>query len=138
MEQSRFDEFAADVAVERSITLPADPDSIWEHLTDGDLLSDWMDGEVEITPRPGGSITMAPDDGPLIWGTVEEVIPGHRLQWSWRSDDGLPTQVEIDLVPAEDGTTLTVRETLLPWTTTGLPPQWVDPPYPSAFLSAAA
>jgi uncharacterized protein YndB with AHSA1/START domain len=138
MEEDAFEELAADVAVERSITLPADPDSIWEHLIDGDLLSDWMEGEVEISPRPGGSITMTPNDGPVIWGTVEEVVPGRRLQWSWRSDEGLPTQVEIDLEPVDDGTALTVRETLLPWTTTGRPPQWVDPPYPRAFLSAAA
>jgi hypothetical protein len=50
----------------------------------------------------------------------------------------MPTQVEIDLEPTEDGTDLTVRETLLPWKTSGLPPFWVDPPYPRAFLSAAA
>ncbi len=138
MNEERFEELASDVAVERSITLPADPDSVWEHLTHGDLLGDWMEGEVEIDLRPGGSITMTPDRGPVVWGTVEEVISGRRLQWSWRTDEGLPTQVEIDLEPVEDGTALTVRETLLPWRITGLPPQWADPPYRGPFLSAAA
>jgi hypothetical protein len=65
-------------------------------------------------------------------------VPGRRLQWSWRTDDGLPTQVEIELEPAEDGSALTVRETLLPWTITGPPPQWGGPLFPVAFLSAAA
>jgi uncharacterized protein YndB with AHSA1/START domain len=91
---------------------------------------------VEIDARSGGSITMNPEDGPEIWGTIEEVVPGRRLQWSWRTDDGLPTQVEIELEPVDDGTALTVRETLLPWTITGLPPQWETTP--GNFLSAAA
>jgi len=139
MHDDPFEDLAGDVAVERSITLPANPDSVWEHLTDGHLLGDWMGDPIEIEPRPGGSITMTPDDGPLVWGTVEEVEPGRRLQWSWRTDDGLPTQVEIDLEPADDGmTSLTVRETLLPWRITGLPPQWADEAYPRVFLSAAA
>jgi uncharacterized protein YndB with AHSA1/START domain len=81
---------------------------------------------------------MTPDNGPVVWGTIEEVLPGRRLQWSWRTDDGLPTQVEIELEPTDGGTALTVRETLLPWRTTGLPPRWIDPPYSRAFLSVAA
>ncbi|HSJ83647.1 MAG TPA: SRPBCC family protein [Acidimicrobiia bacterium] len=138
MDEERYEELAGDVAVERAITLPADPDSVWEHLTDGNLVGDWMGGDVEIEARPGGRITMTPEDGSVVWGTVEEIIPGRRLQWSWRTDDGLPTQVEIEIEPSEEGTDLTVRETLLPWKTSGLPPRWVDPPYPQAFLSAAA
>jgi hypothetical protein len=46
--------------------------------------------------------------------------------------------VEIELEPVENGTALTVRETLLPWTSTGRPSQWIDPPFPGTFLSAAA
>jgi uncharacterized protein YndB with AHSA1/START domain len=126
------------VSVERSITLPAEPDTVWEHLTNGSLVGDWMEGEVSITPRPGSPITMTPEEGPVVWGTVEEVIPGRRIQWSWRIDDGLPTQVEFELAPVEEGTTLTVKETLLPWTTTGLPPRWIDRTSPSACLTAAA
>ena len=133
-----FEDLTGEISVERSIDLSVPPDSVWQHLTDGDLLGDWMEGEVEITARPGGSITLLPEEGDLVWGTVEEVIPGKRLQWSWRTDEGMPTQVEIEIGSAGEGTTLSVRETLLPWTTTGLPPQWVDPPSPMAFLSAAA
>src|SRR3970282_948037 len=126
------------VSVERSITLPAEPDTVWEHLTNGSLVGDWMEGEVSITPRPGSPITMTPEEAPVVWGTVEEVTPGRRIQWSWRTDDGLPTQVEFELAPVEEGTTLTVKETLLPWTTTGPPPRWVDRTSPSACLTAAA
>ena len=138
MQEERFEELAGDITVERSITLPADPETIWERLTDENLVGDWMEGDVSIEARPGGAIIMTPAEGAPVWGTVEEVVPGRRLQWSWRTDDGLPTQVEIELERVEDGTTLTVRETLLPWTITGLPPQWGGSPFPRAFLSAAA
>ena len=137
MHEEQFEDLAG-TAVERSVTLPADPDSVWEHLSEGDLLSDWMEGVVEIDLRPGGTITLTPDDGPVVWGSVEEVDPGHRIQWSWRTDEGLPTQVEIELDPMKDGTGLTVRETLVPWQTTGLPPQWVDPPFSGTVLLSAA
>ena len=138
MHEERFEELSGDVAVERSVTLPADQDTVWEHLTDGRLLGDWMGSPIEIDPRPGGRIVMTPEDGSIVWGTVEESIPGRRLQWSWRTDDGLRTQVEIEMEPGDDGTDLTARETLLPWTSTGQPPQWVDRPGPELFLSVAA
>jgi uncharacterized protein YndB with AHSA1/START domain len=122
MDEHLFDEFAGDVAVERSVDLDADPSVIWEHLIDGDLLSEWMEAPIEIEPRCGGRIEMTPEGGPVTWGTVEELVVEKRIQWSWRTDDGLPTLVEIELAPNEAGTTLTVRETLLPWTVGGMPP----------------
>ena len=137
MHEDRFQENSG-VTVERSITLPADPDTVWRHLTVGDLLGAWMEGDVTVVPRPGGAITLSPPDGKPVWGTVEEVVPGRRIQWTWRTDDGLPTLVEIELVPRDDGTGLTVRETLLPWRVDEHPPRWSDPPGPRAALSAAA
>ena len=138
MQEERFEELAGDITVERTVTLPADPNTVWERLTDQNLVGDWMEGDVSIEARPGGAITMTPEEGAPVWGTVEEVVPGHRLQWSWRTDVGLPTQVEIELEQVEEGTILTVRETLLPWTITGLPPQWGGSPFPRASLSVAA
>ncbi len=138
MQEERFEELAGDITVERTVTLPADPGTVWERLTDENLVGDWMEGDVSIDARPGGAITMTPEEGDPVWGTVEEVVPGRRLQWSWRTDDGLPTQVEIELEQVDEGTALTVRETLLPWTITGLPPQWGGSPFPRASLSVAA
>ena len=138
MHEEWHEELAGEISVERTVTLPAHPEEVWEHLTQGDLLGEWMDGEVTIAPRPGGKIEMTPDNGPTVWGTVEDVIPTSRIQWSWRSDVGLPTQVEIELAPSDKWTRLTVRETLLPWRISGMPPQWIDPPAPIARLSAVA
>ncbi|HEU5112663.1 MAG TPA: SRPBCC domain-containing protein [Acidimicrobiia bacterium] len=138
MQEEFFEEMSGDIKVERRVSLPVEPGTVWERLIDENFVGDWMGGEVSIEARPGGAIILDPDEGAPVWGTVEDVVPGRRLQWSWRTDDGLPTQVEIELEPAEEGTILTVRETLLPWTVTGLPPQWGGSPFPRASLSAAA
>jgi uncharacterized protein YndB with AHSA1/START domain len=107
------------VAVERKIELCVGADEVWPFLTGGEYLSIWMEGVVEIDPRPGGGITLNREGMAPVWGTVEEVKERHRIQWSWRTDDGLPTLVEIELQPSEAGTSLTVRETLLPWQVSG-------------------
>jgi uncharacterized protein YndB with AHSA1/START domain len=116
------------VSVERSVRLETTTEELWRHLTDGELLSEWMEGEVAIDPRPGRDITLTPESGPMVWGTVEEVVERRRLQWSWRTDEGLPTLVEIELTPGDDGTILTVRETLLPWQVSG-PDEQLEFPY---------
>ena len=100
--------------VERDIEIEKSPGDVWSYLIEDDLISTWMGGEVEFQPRVGGAIEMGP-----IWGTIEELDAPHRIQWSWRTDDGLPSLVEIELEPIESGTRLTVRETLLPWTISG-------------------
>lgn len=138
MHEEHFEDLAGDVAVERAISLPVDPDTVWRHLIDGDLLGEWMGGEVDIDARPGGSIALVPEVGQRVWGTIEEVVAGKRLQWSWRTDEGMPTQVEIDLEEIEAGTELVVRETLLPWRTHGIAPMWLPAPGPGdTFLAAA-
>ncbi len=63
MQEERFEELAGDITVERTVTLPSDPDSVWERLTDENLVGDWMEGDVSIDARPGGAITMTPEDG---------------------------------------------------------------------------
>ena len=122
MEQVFGEELAGDVEVERTITLPTTPDVAWRYATDGDLLSDWMRGEVTIDARPGGRIEMERRGRAPVWGTVEVVEAPKRIQWSWRTDDGMPSQVEIELAPSDGACVITVRETLLPWRVSGLPP----------------
>jgi len=115
------------ISIERSIHLESTVENVWEHLTDGDLAGIWMDGEMSITPRVGGRISISNPDAAEVWGTVEHVIEGERIQWSWRTDDGLPTLVEIELAPGGSGTRLTVRETLLPWRVSGPDGYWEGP-----------
>jgi uncharacterized protein YndB with AHSA1/START domain len=110
--------------IERSVEVPAHPDEVWERIVDGDLAEEWMG--VRVEPRRGGKVTV-PDRE--VIGTVEEVVPGESITWSWRETDGDPSQVTIDLMPTEEGTRVTIVERLLEYRITGLPP---------VFLSQAA
>ena len=68
MHEELFEELAGDIAVERKVTLPADPDRVWQHLTEGDLVADWMGGEVEIEVRPalGTQVTLGTMRGQVV------------------------------------------------------------------------
>ncbi|HZD23236.1 MAG TPA: SRPBCC domain-containing protein [Acidimicrobiia bacterium] len=106
--------------IERSVELPAAPGEVWQRIVDGDLAEEWIG--VRIEPRPGGEVVVP--DKEMI-GTVEEVIPGESITWSWREPDGDPSQVRIDLAPTEDGTRITVTERLLEYRITGAPPLFI-------------
>jgi uncharacterized protein YndB with AHSA1/START domain len=127
-----------DISIERGVVLAAPPDKVWEHLTDGELVSRWMGGSVTLDARVGGSIRMTSPDAPDVWGTIEEVVDGRRLQWSWRTDHGLPALVEIELEPEKTGTRLTVRESLLPWQSTFATPVWISRSMPRFWSSMVA
>jgi uncharacterized protein YndB with AHSA1/START domain len=110
--------------IERSVEVPADLDEVWEQIIDGDLAEEWMG--VRVEPRRGGEVTVPDRD---VIGTVEDVVPGESITWSWREIDGDPSQVTIALEPTETGTRVTIVERLLEYRITGLPP---------VFLSRAA
>lgn len=103
--------------IERSVELPAEPDEVWEKIVDGDLSEEWMG--VRLVPRPGGDVTVP---GREMIGTVEEVVPGESITWSWREPEGDPSQVTIRVTPTESGSRVDITERLLEFKITGLPP----------------
>lgn len=114
------------VSVERTRQLDIGVEELWDHITDG--MSGWMGGDVEIDVRVGGVITMQSPGAPEVWGIVEDVEPGRRLQWVWRTDDGLPTLVEIEIEGDSETSEITIRETLLEWQIIEIEPRWLDGP----------
>jgi uncharacterized protein YndB with AHSA1/START domain len=103
--------------IEREVELPAEAAEVWERIVIGDLAEEWMG--VRIEPRPGGSVIVP--DRPVI-GTVEEIVPGERITWSWREIDGEPSQVTIEVTPIEGGSKVTIVERMLEYRITGTPP----------------
>lgn len=103
--------------VERSIEIPAEPDDVWKQIANGVLAEEWMG--VRVTPRRGGDVVV-PDRE--VIGTVEEVVPGETITWSWREVDGEPSQVTIEIAPTENGTRVTITERLLEYRITGSAP----------------
>jgi uncharacterized protein YndB with AHSA1/START domain len=76
--------------VARDITIPGDPDEVWEALTDPELLAEWMGDDREAV--------------------VEEAEWPERLVFWWWEDDEPGSRVELRLVAVPDGTRVTVTE----------------------------
>jgi uncharacterized protein YndB with AHSA1/START domain len=107
--------------IERSTEIDVEPEEVWERIIDGDLAEEWMG--VRLEPRRGGTVTVPDRD---VIGTVEEVVPGESITWSWRETDGEPSQVTIEISPTGDGTRITIVERMLEYKITGLPPVFLD------------
>jgi uncharacterized protein YndB with AHSA1/START domain len=95
--------------IEREIVVPAEPNEVWEALTDPAELEEWFATEAELDPRPGGAGIFRWENGEERRATVREVEPGERLVLDWDDEDG--GEVEFTLEPDEEGTRLVVRET---------------------------
>ncbi len=108
---------SVDPAVRRQIDVDADPVDVWDAIVDDDRRAAWFGGPTTLDVSPGGHGTFVdPDDARRV-ATVDEVIPGRHLSWTWRTagcpDDGHDhgeSRVEIDLEPLPDGTRIIVTE----------------------------
>jgi len=113
-------------SVERDVALPVEPDEAWEAVSDPERLGDWLGGDVEMDPVPGGEFRIRfdgedgeegaerSDDAGERVGFVEEIDHGERrLSFWWRRpDDELATRVQIELEETTDeGTVVRVIET---------------------------
>jgi uncharacterized protein YndB with AHSA1/START domain len=108
-------------AVTRTITLDAEPEEVWEHLSDPDSLGAWLGGRAEIDLRPGGLGCMDLPDGSRSV-LVTEVEECSRLSWLWWREDGTTSAVEVTLTPDGDTTELTiVEQTVFAEPATGTP-----------------
>jgi uncharacterized protein YndB with AHSA1/START domain len=100
-------------SVERELLVSGEPDEAWEAVADPERLGDWLGGDVELDPVPGGEFYIGFDDGGERTGFVEELDSDeHRLAFWWRSPgDELATRVQISLEETEEGTLIRVAET---------------------------
>ncbi len=100
--------------VTREIDLPASPDEVWEQVTESDQLGEWLDADVELEVRPGGSGSFRFGDGEVRRALVRDVDPGHRLAFTWwpltGDEVGRATTVTITIEPAPDGSRLRLVE----------------------------
>ncbi len=86
--------------IERTVTLPAPPETVWEVVTgDG-----WLADEVRLDLWPGGDAHFCSRPSSKA-GWVEEAIAPSRLAFWWAVDDEPATRVELTLDPQEGGGT---------------------------------
>ena len=100
-------------------TFEAPPELVWRGWTEPDLLKRWVGSDpkgsvesVRIDPKPGGSyeFVFRNSDGAehATSGTYVAFEPHRRLAftWTWRSEPGRETLIQIALEPSGGGTVM--------------------------------
>ena len=106
--------------VRRETQIAAPPAAVFALLTDPEKILRWMGTEAELDPRPGGLYLVNVTGARCARGAFTEVVPVHRLAYSfgWDGSAEVPpgsSLVEIDLIDqAPDGTLLRMTHTGLP------------------------
>lgn len=107
------------LVVRRETHIAAPPASVFALLTDPEKILRWMGTEAELEPQPGGLYLVNVTGARFGRGTFREVVPVHRLAYSfgWEGSGEVPpgsSLVEIDLIEQPDGTLLRLTHTGLP------------------------
>lgn len=100
------------------IEIAAPQATVFAFLTDPDKIMRWL-GKATVEAHPGGIYLVSVGDRHIARGEFTEVIPVHRLAYSfgWEEREDMPpgsSLVEIDLVEKDGGT-------LVRFTHSGLP-----------------
>src|SRR5215470_7351652 len=104
------------LVVRRETQLAAPPAAVFALLIDPEKILRWMGTEAEFEPRPGGLYLLNVTGARFARGTFREVVPVHRLAYSFGWDDSkvVPpgsSLVEIDLLEEPGGTLLRLTHT---------------------------
>jgi uncharacterized protein YndB with AHSA1/START domain len=107
--------------IDYSIRIEAPAQTVFEMLTEADLLTEWMAREAQVDRRPGGSFRWVYENGDVVLGRFVEIEAPRRLVmdygWAEPASRGIPpgsTQVEITLEELDGGTLLRLVHRGLP------------------------
>jgi uncharacterized protein YndB with AHSA1/START domain len=98
--------------VERELVVEADPERVWDALTDESILADWFAPEAQLDPAVGGEVEFECEDGRRA-GTVVRVEPERELAFTWARPGEDESLVEFTLEPVVGGTRIVVKERAL-------------------------
>jgi uncharacterized protein YndB with AHSA1/START domain len=107
------------LVVRREIQVAAPPATVFAFLTDPEKILSWMGAEVTAEAHPGGLYLLKGVGARAARGEFREVVPVHRLAYSfgWDGSDEVPpgsSLVEIDLEDQDGGTLLRMTHSGLP------------------------
>src|SRR5215204_634107 len=107
------------LVVRRETHLSAPPAAVFALLTDPEKILRWMGTEAQVEPQPGGLYLVNVTGARFARGSFREVVPVHRLAYSFGWDDSevVPpgsSLVEIDLIEQPDGTLLRLTTSACP------------------------
>lgn len=94
--------------VEREVHLDAEPDEVWDALTDSERLGDWFGADVKGDPASGEVLRFKTPDGEERRALVEKAEPPRRLTFRWLEEPASRVDITIEEVP--DGSVLRVVE----------------------------
>jgi uncharacterized protein YndB with AHSA1/START domain len=107
------------LVIRRETHVPAPPAAVFALLTDPEKILRWMGTEAQLDPKPGGLYLLNVTGTRFARGTFREVVPVHRLAYSfgWDGSELVPpgsSLIEIDLIEEQNGTLLRMTHTGLP------------------------
>jgi uncharacterized protein YndB with AHSA1/START domain len=107
------------LVVRREQHIPAPPAAVFALLTDPEKILRWMGTEAQLEPREGGLYLVNVTGARFARGAFREVVPVHRLAYSfgWDGSKEVPpgsSLVEIDLIEEPEGTLLRMTQSGLP------------------------
>jgi uncharacterized protein YndB with AHSA1/START domain len=109
------------LVVRRDTFIAAPPAAVFAYLTDPEKIVGWMGSEAATQPLPGGVYLLKGISGKrrTARGAFREVVPVHRLAYSfgWEDGDEVPpgsSLVEFDLIDQDGGTLLRMTHSGLP------------------------
>ena len=107
------------LVVRRETHIPAPPAAVFALLTDPEKILRWMGTEAQVESQVGGLYLVNVTGARFARGSFREVIPVHRLAYSfgWDGSEAVPpgsSLVEIDLIEQPNGTLLRLTHTGLP------------------------
>jgi uncharacterized protein YndB with AHSA1/START domain len=105
--------------VKRETQIAAPPATVFAYLTDPQKILSWMGNEAKAEAHPGGLYLVKGVRGRVARGAFREVVPVHRLAYSfgWDGDEDVPpgsSLIEIDLIDRDGGTLLRMTHSDLP------------------------
>ncbi|TML15297.1 MAG: hypothetical protein E6G33_08585 [Actinobacteria bacterium] len=97
--------------LERTISIAASPETVWEFFVDPEKLTRWKGMKADLDPTPGGIYCCEVIPGHTARGEFVELDPPHRLvfTWGWENESAVPpgtSTIEVELTPEGDGTRL--------------------------------
>jgi len=106
-------------ALEVSIHIAAEPETVFPYFTDPGRYVQWMGTSARLDPVAGGEYCVHMRDGVETAGVFVEVDPPRRLvfTWGWTTNKAVPpgsTRVVVTLEPEADGTRVVLRHHGLP------------------------
>lgn len=105
------------LSITKTVYLPADKATVWEHLTKADLLGKWFHpADGDLADGQDYVLSNAEGGDRMCWGKVQKMSPTDHMQWSFTVGplNGAMTTVDWTLDTAPGGTRLTMVHSGLP------------------------